>query len=354
LSRHHTSRTRNRRGPPVLALLLVALLAAVGGSAAASTTIVPDEFPTVQAAIDAGVDTVALRSGDYAEVPQAYRGVTLLGVGDRRPRLKGLAITNALASQSGVWNVSGIDFVDSVTVKTTNWQARYNSISFDHCSLPEGLQHDILAATDPYDIYPLSVANCRLGGVTVAMAAFVNMVSDTIAGGVNFESAEAVNIQSCWFTGGSGAAFSLDPNQEPTGLIEGNVVEGYDTGISVANSYGLTIRNNVVRDMTDFGIGVHGSRGTISGNRVTACQNGIQCSIEDIVLNDNVVLRSRGFGVLLYSPTDVQAANNVIGRCGDAGLFIESGGNGTMYSRITLCLRTLARGYWSGMVRTID
>src|SRR5437016_4102285 len=74
--------------------LAAGLLVLAAAPAAAVTVIVPDDWPTIQQAIDSGADTVLVRDGNYAEVPQAYRGVTLLGLGDRHPRLAGLAISN--------------------------------------------------------------------------------------------------------------------------------------------------------------------------------------------------------------------------------------------------------------------
>jgi hypothetical protein len=77
-------------GRSAWAALLAALVASAAGTAAASTAMVPGEYPTIQAAIDGGADTVAVRSGDYAEVLQAYRGVTLVESSTNGPRLKGL------------------------------------------------------------------------------------------------------------------------------------------------------------------------------------------------------------------------------------------------------------------------
>src|SRR5205814_10043978 len=73
---------------------------------------------------------------------------------------------------------------------------------------------------------------------------------------------------------------------------------------------------------------VSGYGGTIDGNIVTGCQVGIRCTFEDIVFNDNVILHNRGIGVWFDTPSAIQAERNVIGRCGDSGLYIEIGSNG--------------------------
>jgi len=324
---HHPLPTGTRSGlcpsrASGIAAIAVALLALAAARAAAVTVTVPDDFKTIQQAIDSGADTVLVRDGDYAEVPQANRGVTLQGLGARRPRLAGLAISNPYSWLSLSWDVGGIDFTGPVTLTTSNWQARYLDISFDRCALSGGLQHDLSTATDPYDIYLLNVTHCHLGGGSMVSAARVSIVSDTIASGVFWRAEEAANVQSCWFTGGSGTALALQSHSEPSGLIEGNTIEGYQYGISVGGSNDLVIRNNVVRDMTEFGIGVDGSAGTISGNTVTGCKTGIVSLLLNIVCDDNVILRNRGTGVWCYAPTSVEAERNVVGRCGDSGLVI--------------------------------
>src|SRR6266508_4147195 len=75
------------------ALLLVA--AASSLPAKATTLTVPDQSPTIQAALDTWVDTVFVIPGTYPETPIVRRPVSLLGVSDRAedyPVLGGLAI----------------------------------------------------------------------------------------------------------------------------------------------------------------------------------------------------------------------------------------------------------------------
>src|SRR5690242_1838027 len=100
---------------------LISLLTVFGSAnVSASTATVPDAFSTVQAAIDSGADTVVIREGSYPEAPSAYRGVTLLGVGEGRPQLGGLAISNPFEWLSLNWKVTGIDFAGPVTIATFN------------------------------------------------------------------------------------------------------------------------------------------------------------------------------------------------------------------------------------------
>src|SRR5205814_742278 len=77
--------------------LVAALCAALGpGAAIASSVTIPDDFASIQAGIDSGADTVLVRDGDYEETPEAYRSLTLQGIGEGRPRVRGLLITNTI------------------------------------------------------------------------------------------------------------------------------------------------------------------------------------------------------------------------------------------------------------------
>mgnify|MGYP003577446155 CR=1 FL=1 len=63
----------------------VAILIVLGGLAwstvaLATSLVVPDESPTIQGAIDSGVDTVLVRGGVYSETVIVWRQVAIVGL----------------------------------------------------------------------------------------------------------------------------------------------------------------------------------------------------------------------------------------------------------------------------------
>lgn len=298
----------------------------------ASTAIVPDDAPTVQSAIDTGADTVLIRGGLYNETPQAYRGVTILALGDHRPILAGLAISNPFEWLSRRWSVNGIDFTGPVTITTANVRARLIAVSLSNCTLSGGVQHDLSTSTDPYDIDGIAITQCRLGSSIVVQAAQVSMEADTVDGGVKLYLEEAMSIRSCWFRGGSGTALDVDGSSS-SGLIENTVFESYENGIVFTNSYGLTIRANKIMRMSGFGMKLGGEGGLISENLVADCRTGLSTDFFDTTLLGNTFLRIGSTGLWFDQPFRLRAERNIIGRCGGHGLAIEFGDGGDFQLR---------------------
>jgi len=146
----------------------------------ASSVTIPDGFLSIQAGIDSGADTVLVRNGDYDETPEAYRSLTLKGIGEGRPRVRGLLITNPI-SLSLHRGFSDIEFTAPVTMNTWNFHARILDIAFDHCTLDSGLVHSYYE--DPEDIEYLTLANCEIRGGCQAVSYVVTMQSDTLDDG---------------------------------------------------------------------------------------------------------------------------------------------------------------------------
>src|SRR5438046_2946415 len=129
---------RAKNGAPaakVGGIIALALSACLGFqyTALASTAIVPDDFSTLQVAIDSGVDTVLIRAGTYPERPVVDRAVALLGIGTpQRPRLAGLHIYNSNFRAPSL-SVGRIDISGLVAQKTVTWQPRNLQLSFTEC-----------------------------------------------------------------------------------------------------------------------------------------------------------------------------------------------------------------------------
>lgn len=298
------------------------LLSPVG--ARASTVTVPDDLPSIQAAIDAGADTVLIRDGDYSEIPNAYRGVTLVGIGAARPRLRGLAVSNPFPLLSRRWIVRELQFTGPVTLTTSNPNARLLDIAFLGCDLRFGLRHDVDTSTDPYDILTFTLSGSTLGQGVLVNAAVVAMDADTLDAGAAFRVEEAVSVTGCWFRGAPDTALDIT-GAEPVVDVSNNVIEGYNTGVTVLESRQLTMRNNVVRKIGGYGAYIRGAAGTLLDNAVSDCGTGVRCVFSGVEASGNTFVRNLQTALWLDNPDSVRAQRNVFAHSGDFGMVIEVG-----------------------------
>lgn len=305
--------------PQVWALQLAVWGCVVAFGARASSVTVPDDYTSIQAAIDSGADTVLVRDGDYAEVPEAYRAITIRGIGERRARLRGLSITNPVAL-STLRRLSDLEFTGQVTMNTFNYKARLLEIDFAHCALDSGLDH--VYFEDPEDIEVMRLTRCTVGAACRAWGYVFDMDADTLDAGVSWGLVNTINVTNCWFRGGEG--FGLDVSgQINGGYIGHNLFEGYTIGIHGTDLNGVSISGNVVRAMSDAGIDIHGDIASADSNVVSACSVGIRCDLlSEVTVRDNTLSRIGGYGVSVRQPFVLRAEGNVVSHCGASGVFL--------------------------------
>lgn len=310
----------------MLRLLLAFLLLAAGLAkpirSQASSVIVPDDFASVQSAIDSRADTVFVRAGTYAETPLAIRGVVLIGVGATRSILDGFAISNDDPLASTLWSATNIEFLGRIEITTANVHPRYLEIAFYQCSLLSGLKH--LVSSDPYDIGRLRLVNSRLNGAFEARAASIAMEADTINGTVACVVGDDITIQHCCFVGSVGTAIDVTgDNVAGTTYIATNTISGYDIGILTSDDDVTTIDSN---NISDCGIGVRLASAfdvRVLQNIVADCTVGMDIAADIMHIERNVVLRSIEWGIQLRGlDAGSVVAGNIIGGCG-TGLHVS-------------------------------
>lgn len=312
--------------PAGLARLTICVLALAAAPVAAVTVIVPDDFATVQAAIDSGADTVFIREGSYPEAPSAYRGITLLGVGEGRPYLGGLAISNPYEWLSLNWSVTGIDFAGPVTIATFNFRARFINVALTDCGLGSGLQH--VMNEDAYDINVLSLTRCRLAAASSAVATDIIMHADTVDAGVDWYLSGVLRVTDSWFRGGPNVALYAH-GEIIDGEIRSCLFEDYNTAIVSAgldSHYpdGFVIASNSVRRMRGAAIIASCNAATLSHNTVIDCGEGLRITQSgNLRLRDNTILRCGRFGLLLDQPEALVAERNIVGHCGGSAIVIR-------------------------------
>jgi len=286
-----------------------------------SAAVVPDEFASVQAAIDSGADTVLVREGNYPEVVQAYRGVALFGLGGTRPRLAGLMITNPFDGLSKAYAIRDLEFSGPDTIRTVNPHARLLDIAFTRCRLAQGLLH---GSTDPNDIDRLVLSNCLIEGFFDARAVSFEMHSDTATAGVSCTIPDGfVVVDSCWFRGGDRYALRLGASDQTEGSVVGNVFEDTPVGLYLTNCFQVNMQSNIVRRASSIGMELEGQYIQLSDNYISNCGVGLSRSSGTTTLINNRIIRTSSTGAYFYAPEVVQAERNTVGQCGGSAIFVE-------------------------------
>ena len=294
--------------------------------AIASTVTVPDDFATVQQGIDSGADTVLVREGTYSETPLIERDLVLRGIGSYRPRLNELRLTNRNTYTLGTF-VSGFDVAGNVGYTQVVNKSPIG-VSIADCSM------NVLQVDAFNDNCSLSLVRCRLalassgdrysgkgvGGIT--------MEADTVGGGVSWVvwSQISVSIQHCWFQGalpGSSAGPAIELLYEPNGPVSHNRIENYGIGISAPDAEGaLTLEGNTISGC-GTGVQLAGNEGfLLKGNDIRNCGTGVSVS-GDVGIIGNTIVGTSGRGVQAYISGSLNAAENVVGNCGGAGMHVE-------------------------------
>jgi len=197
---------------------IAAALVAIGGIAAPvsaqETLRVPQDFATIQAAVDAAEngDTIQISKGEYPEYVEitGFSGLTLLGKG--KPALLGTGvITDGEELESGGLSISGCD---NVPVKG-------------------------LVARDTVDANGFAVFSSS--NVTLQLCRVEQPVSDD---GIGIFSSSDVTIDRCRVEG------------TPLGPVDGGEPVG---GINISSSTGVSVLKAKIQDVSDDGIHVASS-----------------------------------------------------------------------------------------------
>jgi hypothetical protein len=307
------------------------------------TVTVPDDFPTIQQAIDSGADTVLVNPGAYPENAVVSRPVTLRSRSagtSEMPELAGLSIRVSRYGTGSTFEFQRIRVTGPVLVVSDNGGCDFR---FMECDLQAGL-----ADSSRYmDTTTMSFAKCRLAGFLDLWAkASIRLDSCHVTGHVSARgNAPDLSVRGCLFNGDN--VNSALTNERLTRCdIIGNQVRGYAGGLGGGGDY-TTIMDNVVEDCWIMGIAAGGilatvqnnvvrrcglgivvetdNRATLIGNTVSACiGDGIYITLGDhIELLGNVVWGCGGNGVLIRGPWQVSGKGNTVAGNGGSGLSVE-------------------------------
>lgn len=285
---------------------LVLLFAA--GSASAAVLRVPQDHPTIQAAVDAAGagDVVRIKAGTYPELVfvNAKPNLTILGVGT-------VVIDGGNAVQPAVL----IDQSDGFVMK--NVRVRRADLG--------------VYAEDTSDItlIGLRITQVAIGGIFVKTGARARIEGCIVDGGTHeaIRSADTHTlIAKCVVPKSTGSGIVLF--EGPAACIGNKVSNTAAEGI-VAIGSRTVLEKNVVKDAGGTGILVTtGAEFVLRANKVTgAGADGIRASAGQVVLDRNVVVNSAEDGIDAEGDA-LKVVQNTIKKSADVGLRTGAGGVG--------------------------
>ena len=237
--------------PVLLAFLALSLLPAVAGPPFPRTIIVPDNYPTIQEAINKAAegDTIFVKKGVYIENPVVNKSVSLVGE-DRDSTV--IDVTAGLQVQSNNVTVAGFTIYDG-------WQGI--SVSGNGCSI---LGNKITDATHG-----------------IVLFGFENNITGNIFRSIGLSSAIQLNFAH-------------------RNLINKNLIDSCVEGIQIwQNSANNTIAENTITNCKNTAVSFQYSNNNVAiGNNITGSALGtsIYGSNRNTISNNNYVYNSVQFG----------------------------------------------------------
>ena len=313
-----------------VALLALASLASLGR---ASSLTVPDDTPTIQAALDQRVDTVLVRPASYHEVPvisyQVYLSSSSEDANAPLPSLEGLYIVPARVGFIPRFAVSRLRF-ESLAYLRNDEIPCY--MDFAGCVFRGG----IMDLTEYAITTRIWLQRCEIeGGAQLLVDGVCVLDSCVVNGNLAVDKLNAwLFVRNCAFNGsGSGTAITAQSAQGCA--IEGNTIRAFDFGMIVYGEDSVRVCGNVVSECRQTGIHANGNHISIVDNTVRECGIGVMAqTYTALAVTQNRVSGSREFGIYAVNADDV--CRNVVWGSGLDGMHV--GGSTRSVCENTTCL----------------
>ena len=279
---------------------------------------VPDDVPTIQAALDAGVDTVTVRAGAYAESPIVRRPVALVcspSAENHQARVEGLLIAPVSAINGPGYRFRGIESTGTVTMDNSEVAA---TIEFATCKFLGGMSD-----VSPFvDTWTVAFHDCTLVGMSeVFVRSTVTLDSCTVTGSLHLGGGLiVVDIHGSTFVG-SGGGYGLLVDYADTATLDGNTMTDYGIGAAIDADTKIAFTNNRLTRCTYKGAYLQHQDLEVRGNVLRECGMGFELSSgAKVVASGNVILWCTGPGMRIRFGDGSEVGGNVVARCAGAGI----------------------------------
>jgi hypothetical protein len=357
---------------PSLLARLAAAAALLSVPAAAETLRVPQDHPTIQAAVDAAVDgdTILISAGTYAEEVQVAgktglilkakgkvvldpagvqsNGVRLQGAPDTQ--LIGLRVTGGLTAAIEADDCPGLQLVRCRSEGSFN-----RGLDVETC---DGALLDRCHITDPvgraiwvHASDAVSVRRCRVerageglraetgAGLLIERNVLRDVTIGTLRLGVGLGEAVDDSLilrNTIDVASDNGILHFGAGNQFERNVVRDVIGDGFQLGFGDGNS-GNTLRRNRVLRATGTGIRGGGALTVLEDNRLVDVGNdGINIQGDGLMATRNRIIRPGADGVVCVSPGATVSHNKVVGP-GAIGVLVELGTDGSTieHNRVT-------------------
>jgi len=369
--------------PPSRARGIAAVVAAVVGliaaPAAAITVTVPDDWPTIQQAIDSEADEVLVRPGTYPETLVVARQIHIRGLVptgtplDSLPTVAGMLFQNHELEPNGqtnyikIWDLRVSGPVRNLFV--TNMSLYKVEIS--RCALDAGLSDE---GSTSRQWLEYSIQSCRIDGPTrlgfpkgvlielclvrqpilLDQMEWASLVGNHINGsgaegvsaegwrsklevrGNTFEGYERPLRSRCWVSKITDNRFigpglvAVESVWADWIEITGNHITGFDVGIQCSfREYQLELAGNKIEDCRIAAVQASTSTDSRFGGWILCVANEIRsCGVGldlfgSMAVRGNIVRSCAGDGISIRGRY-LTLESNVVGRCGGAGIRVEN------------------------------
>lgn len=319
-------------------LIALAGLLFLAGHAAGETLSVPDEYPTIQAAINAATsgDTVLVAGGLYSETIQLKSGVNVQGAGAESTTISAVVCEHIAGATVQGFTITGAEIGVRVTYSSL---VIANNVITGHSSHGiESYMKCLLTVTDnvisanggdgvhciynyqgPSMVLRNTISLNAGGGVYFAFSPLV-VRENTIKGngyiGVQNNYSPASTVESNAITGNQWGVFnSYVEHQDPNiaygpVTVDGNVIDA-SAWDGVVNWFcSPVIRNNVITNSGRWGVYNENGWAVILGNTIVTATNGVYNRdskaarlINNIIAHSDIGVRSKdwSFPKVLYN-----------------------------------------------------
>lgn len=289
-----------------------------------ASLIVPDESPSIQTAIDADVDSVLVRPGEYAETPIVRRPVSLIGIGpggESNILLHGLEIA-VETSEGGdpLFEFRRLTVRAQVGIVSDAGRCR---ISFGECDLQGGIADRSIYL----DTGSLTLRGCSLAGLShLAARDTCELDSCRVTGGVlvGHGTDLVLGVRGCVFEG-DGTGYAIGSTVVGACVIERNIIRRYEIGIDVSGETRAVARGNLVEDCSVKGLGVGQNGIMVENNIVRRCGVGVDAlSNGSVAVRGNLVAEASGVGLHIAGGSLIEVSENVVWGCLGYGMKVLS------------------------------
>ncbi|HEX5010080.1 MAG TPA: right-handed parallel beta-helix repeat-containing protein [Planctomycetota bacterium] len=302
------------------ALLLLAPLAAAG------TLHVPQDFATIQAAVDASVDsdTIVVHKGTYAEgvIVSSKSGLLIKGVGKPRIDATGFDIGLALDGCADVevrgLQVDGADQRNVAVSDSSDIELHHLELNVKNVASSTGLY---LATTTGARVHHCHVNGALLAGIFVDTSSAVQLDHNVVFG----------MASGGWPEAAVRTADAMDVTIEHNTLSF--VISGVRCFSDAPGGFGAsdsTIAHNVIHDLWHAGIEAYGTGLLIEKNKVTGSGDvGIWLDADDTTVSHDKVSQAGDTGILVFDGVGNVLDHNTVSKAGFHGISSSATTTGT-------------------------